>query len=244
MHSKGFLHRDLKPDNFLMGLGPQQHIVHVIDLGLAKRYRDSKTGEHIPYRDGKSLTGTARYASLNTHLGIEQSRRDDLESLGYVLMYWIRGELPWQHISAKSKEETYEKIKQLKCTSCYEKMCAGCPVELATYLKYCTALRFEEAPDYRYLTTLLKNLFTRSRFKQDGLYDWTILRHKSSIMLPYAVCKTESSPSKSIQSVQTPRAEDYKEASPSGFTSAIADVLRFPFRTESSPLHTPRSPQG
>ena len=96
IHSKGFMHRDVKPDNFLIGIGNRKHIIYLIDLGLAKRYKDPRTGEHIPYRDGKNLTGTARYASLNTHLGIEQARRDDLEGIHFVLMYFLRGMLPWQ----------------------------------------------------------------------------------------------------------------------------------------------------
>eukprot|EP00951_Prasinocladus_malaysianus_P034934 scaffold356558_cov42-Prasinocladus_malaysianus.AAC.1 len=117
VHSKSFIHRDIKPDNFLMGLGKRANQVHTIDFGLAKKYRDPKTHIHIPYRENKNLTGTARYASINTHLGIEQSRRDDVESLGYVLMYFLRGSLPWQGLKAATKKHKYEKISEKKMST-------------------------------------------------------------------------------------------------------------------------------
>ncbi|KAH9785330.1 Casein kinase 1-like protein 9 [Citrus sinensis] len=111
MHSRGFLHRDIKPDNFLMGLGRKANQVYIIDYGLAKKYRDLQTHKHIPYRENKNLTGTARYASVNTHLGVEQSRRDDLESLGYVLI------LPWQGLKAGTKKQKYDKISEKKVST-------------------------------------------------------------------------------------------------------------------------------
>ena len=106
----------------------------MIDFGLAKRYKDPKTSLHIPYRDGKSLTGTARYASINTHLGIEQSRRDDLESIGYVMVYFLRGELPWQGMKAKTTKEKYEKIMEKKIATQIETLCKGFPGKGIIYI--------------------------------------------------------------------------------------------------------------
>ncbi|GKV35739.1 hypothetical protein SLEP1_g43963 [Rubroshorea leprosula] len=166
VHSKLFLHRDIKPDNFLMGLGQHVNGVYIIDFGLAKKYRDTTTQQHIPYRENKNLTGTARYASMNTHLGIEQSRRDDLESLGYVFMYFLRGSLPWQGLKAGTKKQKYEKICEKKVSTSIEVLCQGYPTEFASYFHYCRALCFDEKPDYAYLRRLFHDLFIREANRQ------------------------------------------------------------------------------
>ncbi|KAL6522761.1 Casein kinase 1-like protein 11 [Orobanche hederae] len=177
VHSRGFLHRDIKPDNFLMGLGRKANQVYIIDFGLAKKYRDLHTHKHIPYRENKNLTGTARYASVNTHLGVEQSRRDDLESLGYVLMYFLRGSLPWQGLKAGTKKQKYDKISEKKMLTPIEGLCKSHPSEFISYFHYCRSLRFEDKPDYSYLKRLFRDLFIREGYQFDYVFDWTILKY-------------------------------------------------------------------
>ncbi|GER52247.1 casein kinase I [Striga asiatica] len=177
VHSRGFLHRDIKPDNFIMGLGRKANQVYIIDFGLAKKYKDLHTHKHIPYRENKNLTGTARYASVNTHLGVEQSRRDDLESLGYVLMYFLRGSLPWQGLKAGTKKQKYEKISEKKMLTPIEALCKSYPSEFISYFHYCRSLRFEDKPDYSYLKRLFRDLFIREGYQFDYVFDWTILKY-------------------------------------------------------------------
>jgi len=180
IHSKNFIHRDIKPDNFLMGLGKKGNLVYIIDFGLAKKYRDARTHQHITYRENKNLTGTARYASINTHLGIEQSRRDDMESLGYILMYFVTGTLPWQGLRAATKQQKYERISEKKMATPIDVLCKGAPCEFATYLNYCRSLRFEEKPDYSYLRRLFRNLFHKQGFTYDYVFDWNMLKFGGS----------------------------------------------------------------
>ncbi|MCO5613519.1 hypothetical protein L7F22_067796 [Adiantum nelumboides] len=180
VHSKSFLHRDIKPDNFLMGLGRRANQVYIIDFGLAKKYRDPATHQHIPYRENKNLTGTARYASINTHLGIEQGRRDDLESLGYVLMYFLRGSLPWQGLKAGTKKQKYERISEKKMSTSIEALCKAYPSEFSSYFHYCRSLRFDDKPDYAYLKRIFRDLFIREGFQFDYVFDWTILKYQQT----------------------------------------------------------------
>lgn len=173
LHLKNFLHRDIKPDNFLIGLGRRKTTVYIVDFGLAKRYMVGNT--HIPYREHKSLTGTARYCSINTHLGLEQSRRDDLEALAYVFLYFLRGSLPWQGLKANTKRQKYEKILEKKMSSPIEALTRGYPTEFAAYLHYTRALRFDDRPDYAYLRKIFRELFVREGYSYDYIFDWTLL---------------------------------------------------------------------
>jgi casein kinase 1 alpha len=184
VHNKNFIHRDIKPDNFLMGIGRHCNKVFLIDYGLAKKFRDNRTRQHIAYREDKNLTGTARYASVNAHLGIEQSRRDDMESLGYVIMYFNRGSLPWQGLKAATKKQKYDRISEKKMSTPVEVLCKSFPAEFAMYLNYCRGLRFEEAPDYMYLRQLFRILFRTLNHQYDYVFDWTILKQKAAAANP------------------------------------------------------------
>lgn len=166
-----FIHRDIKPDNFVVGHN-KPSIIHLIDFGLTKRFRDARTEQHIPWKEGKNLTGTARYASLSTHLGYEQSRRDDIESLGYVMLYFLKGKLPWQGLPGKTKEEKYQKIKESKQNTPIEDLCAKLPKEFAKYINYCRSLKFEDKPCISDLRRLFKNLMTKKNLEYDIKFDW------------------------------------------------------------------------
>ncbi|CAD8058209.1 unnamed protein product [Paramecium primaurelia] len=172
LHSKGYLYRDIKPENFLMGMNKKYNTIYIIDFGLSKKYKDKKTGEHIPYKENKGLIGTARYVSVNTHLGIEQSRRDDMESLGYLWLYFLKGSLPWQGLDVKNREEKYELIKTIKQTITIEDLCNGLPNEFLKYFQHCRSLKFDEEPDYKRFKMLFRDLFFKLDFIWDYLFNW------------------------------------------------------------------------
>ncbi|RLV94884.1 Casein kinase I 2 [Spathaspora sp. JA1] len=174
VHRHDLIYRDIKPDNFLIGRQglPDENHVHLIDFGMAKQYRDPRTKQHIPYREKKSLSGTARYMSINTHLGREQSRRDDLEALGHVFFYFLRGQLPWQGLKAPTNKQKYEKIGDKKRTTPAVTLCDGLPQQFAEYLDSVRSLPFDAEPAYEEYRMLFVSILDDLGQSCDGDYDW------------------------------------------------------------------------
>ncbi|CAF3995133.1 unnamed protein product [Adineta steineri] len=175
LHNHSLIHRDLKPDNFLFGLGLKSHIVHLIDFGLCKNYRHPLTYEHSLYRVGKTLTGTARYCSLYTHHGIEQSRRDDIQCLSYIIIYLAKGFLPWMSIKISNRKKRNEKLIEIKESLTVKELCQDLPYEFELFYKYSRTLSYTQRPDYGYLRNLLIAVINRLKQKFDYIYDWHLI---------------------------------------------------------------------
>ena len=182
VHDNHYIHRDIKPENFLIGKDTTAKTIYLLDFGLAKRYRDEYTHIHIPLKENRNLTGTARYASCNAHNGLEQSRRDDMESIAYVILYFFRKKLPWQGLKCKDKNEKHAKIKEIKMSMTPEKLFEGIPKEFADYLTMVKKLGFEDEPAYKSYIQMFTNLFKSKDFEMDYLYDWVTVKNNTNVL--------------------------------------------------------------
>lgn len=173
LHDTGFVHRDIKPENFLMGLPDtdDSNRVFMIDLGLAKRFKTEKM-VHIKLSTGRSLIGTARYASIASHLGEELARKDDMESLFYMFIYFVKGSLPWQGITTPVKEDKYKLIGKKKRETTVEELTKDLPQELNEFLTTVRGMRFKERPDYKKLRCILTDTFTKMGYTYDCDWEW------------------------------------------------------------------------
>ncbi|KAM3147615.1 hypothetical protein pb186bvf_000422 [Paramecium bursaria] len=203
-HSRSFIHRDIKPENFVISR-EDNTLIFLIDFGLAKYYR-SKEGKHIEFVQKQGVIGTARYASINTLQWMEQSRRDDLEAIGYMLIYFIKGELPWQNIKAPTKEQKYESILQMKMSNSLSQLCKNLPKCFMMYFQHVKSLLFQQQPNYSLLRALFQKQLEETKSIQ-SLYDWETFR-MDPLIDPYSVPDIEQ-----IQEIDlTPPVEDEGEA--------------------------------
>ncbi|KAL0238631.1 hypothetical protein GEMRC1_013104 [Eukaryota sp. GEM-RC1] len=162
LHEHGFLHRDIKPANFLMGLDSAQNELRMIDFGLTTYWRDPTTKEHVAYgqSDDVSLIGTPRFASINSHNGVVLSRRDDLESISYTLIYFLKGTLPWWEVDSNprmGRDELLDQIRKKKCTA-PSIWCKNIPIEFVDFVNYVRRLGYDEEPDYDHWVSVFRNL--------------------------------------------------------------------------------------
>lgn len=172
LHSKGIMHRDIKPSNFMFGIGRKIHHVYLIDFGLSKAYWNGGNfgkGKHISAKTGYKVGGTPRYLSINGHKGKEQSRRDDLESLGYMFIHFLKGKLPWCELDSK-EPDYFQRLATMKKDACPEQLCQGAPPTFAEYLTYSRNLVFKQRPNYDKLLDLLRSC--RLPGTRDHDYEW------------------------------------------------------------------------
>ena len=188
IHNQHYIHRDVKPDNFVIGIGNENNKLYIIDFGLGKLYRNPLTMKHNPYSVTTKLIGTVRYASVNSLLGTEQSRRDDLESVAYILIYLLKGKLPWQGLVTKKKEDKYVKVLEMKRELSPKELCMGLPLQIEKFLIYVKSLEYEEQPNYQMMVELLKECFNDYKTQQKDnvsvdkpfVFDW-IKKSKRSL---------------------------------------------------------------
>ena len=232
IHAHGIIYRDIKPENCLVGPldTPKAGNVFMVDFGLAKEFIDPETGRHIPYVENKSLTGTVRYMSINSHQGKEQSRRDDLEALGHVFYYFLSGgNLPWQGVKCEDIRRRYQIIGHIKEETSVAEMGRLYPWEFSIYLRYCRALKFNQTPDYSYLKNLFKGCLHRIGGVEDYVFDWMMPR-RHSVHGDTESSAERTSTSREESSTARPKQQEEVKKSPVASlktrTTALAEVAK------------------
>lgn len=202
MHKKGYIHRDIKPENFLMGADKNnKNVLYIIDFGLSTQYMISNSKleknkqqanalsnnnindaynsnmdyfYHIKLTKNNKFIGNAKFQSINGHKGLTLSRRDDMEAIAYLLIYFLKGSLPWDEVTARrDKKLLFEQITQIKIKTSTEKLCQGLPKEFSQYLNSVKSLKFDEEPHYAEYRKMFKELFIKMGYIYDYDYDWT-----------------------------------------------------------------------
>lgn len=179
IHNKGYIHRDIKPESFMSGFDENARKIFLQNFKTATPYLDIHK-KHKKFGKAKHMIGTTRFASVNLHLGNELSRRDDMESLGYMACYFLKGSLPWQGIDAPSLRERYEKISQVKQATSLDVLCKDLPPAIHQYMKYVRGLKFEEKPDYEYCVKFFSTIMSKHEYENDGEFDWILLRRRNN----------------------------------------------------------------
>ncbi|OHT14408.1 Casein kinase I isoform delta-like protein [Tritrichomonas foetus] len=178
LHSKGIIHNDIKPGNLITGIGKNSNIIYLIDFGLATKFRGFYNNQHIDYSDGHKFFGTPEFASINSYKGVARSRRDDLESIAYILIYFLTGSLPWEKVAScspnLSEQEISTQILKVKENTNFKELCQNIPEEFLQFLLSVKALEFNEEPDYNMYKSMFRKLFIKKGYVFDEKYDWTI----------------------------------------------------------------------
>ena len=192
LHDKGIIHRDMKPENFVIGRKNKERTIYLIDFGLSKKYINDNN-IHISMKKERNIIGTVRYISMNTHQGFEQSRRDDLESLIYIIIYFIKGELPWQGIKYKTKSEKYSKILEIKKKSTIKggELCESIPAEFQTIIDYIIGLEFTEKPNYSMIKNIIEMILAKLNYHNDLQFDWYNLEFLKNLYKPSLIENNE-----------------------------------------------------